>query len=242
MMTTDGFRTTGLGLLAAGALLLSACGGSETAAGSGDEIASLDDGGDERGDRDLADQPDETDADASADAQAAALEFSACLRDEGLDVPDVVVDAEGNLQLREVLQDLDPQDGSFREAMESCAELLDGVGFGGGRRAAIADDPEIADAFLEFSDCIRGQGFEDVPDLTLPAPGEGGGPGAGEGAPGRGQGDREGGFGDRNARFAEQLGLDAEDPDVAAALDTCAPVIDQAFADAGIGGPAESDR
>jgi len=213
-------------------IALSACGGSSEAT-SDDEIASLETD-------EFAEDGDPNDADTGElRADEAALEFSECLRGEGFDVPDIGVDSDGNIQLREAFANIDRQDGSFRDGMEACADILEGVGFGGGGRGAFDDNTEIADAFLEFSDCVRAEGFEDIPDLTLGAPGGGEGPGEG-GAPaegGPGSGEREGGFGDRSALFAEGLGLDADDEDVIAALDVCSPIIDQAFSDAGIGEP-----
>ena len=111
---------------------------------------------------------------------------------------------------------------------------------------AALESPEVQDGLLAFSDCVREAGY-DVGDLTLGgAPGgQGGGQEGGdvEGAGGAGDADRPGGgerqqgFGNRNARFADQLGLDYEDPDVMTAIDGCAPLIEDAFADAGLGQP-----
>lgn len=228
MKTSMGSPTAALGLLAAGALVLSACGGGESEAGTDDEIASLEDA---TGDDDTVAA--ETNDGASVDdVEQVALDFSACLRGEGVDIPDIGVDADGNINLRDAMQSAEIDRETMRGAMEACGEILEGVGFGGGQRGRIADNPEIADAFLDYSDCIRGQGFEDVTDLTFGGPGQNA-----DEAPGQGEGQRQGGFGDRNARFADQLGLDAEDPEVAAALETCQPIIDQAFTDAGIAAP-----
>jgi len=122
--------------------------------------------------------------------------------------------------------------------MQECRVILDGIGFGGrGGRAALTDNPELQDALVAFSDCIRQQGF-DVGDIELGGgPGQGGGngtpPGNGDGQPQRGQGAAQGNF-DPNSRFAAALGLDPEDPDVAAALEECSPIMDAAFAEAGV--------
>jgi hypothetical protein len=219
-----------------GLLALAGCGaGDSDAAASGDNgIATLqtDDSGTETegAATDDADRP---------SADEAALEFSQCLRDEGLDVADIGVDADGNIDIRSALDSVDPGDESFRTAMQSCSEILGDVGFGGGR-AGTFDETELQDAYLEFSECIRTEGFEDVPDLSFQAPG-GGRPGAGDGAPTppadgsapeRGEGQRAGNFGDRTSRLAEGLDLDPDDPAVIAALDACSPIIDNAF-----GGP-----
>ena len=212
--------------------MLSACGGSSEAAEES-EIASL-----ETDQGTVAEQESSGEGDEEMSADEAALAFSQCLRDEGLDVADIGVDADGNIDVRSALQGIDPGSTGFREALESCREILEGVGFGGRQGpGGLADNTEIADALLEFSDCIRDEGFEDVADLTIGRPDAGadtdddpdGAPPAGGG------GDREGGFGDRSTRFAERMGLDPEDPDVVAAMDECMPIVDQAFASAGLG-------
>ncbi len=218
-----------------GALALSACGSGDASEAAADsELATLE----------TSDSIAAGDSDAivaavgEMTADQAALALSECLRAEGIDVPDIGVDANGNIDLRGAFQDLGPGDELFRDAMDVCRETLDGVEFGGGGRGALADNTEIQDAFLEFSDCIRAEGFEDIADLTFGRP-DGGQPADdGDGArPEPGQGDREGGFGDRSGFFAQRLDLDPEDPAVIAALDVCSPIIDQAFTDAGVGQP-----
>ncbi|MGI9612837.1 MAG: hypothetical protein ACR2QO_08020 [Acidimicrobiales bacterium] len=223
-------------MLAALALLGTACSGSEADAST--EVATLESAESESV---------ESDADvaaATADPDDAALAFSACMREEGIDFPDLSVDAEGNIELREAFQSVDRNVDGFRDAMDACNSLLGETAFGG--RGAALESPEVQDGLLAFSDCVREAGY-DVGDLTLGgAPGgQGGGQEGGdvEGADGAGDEDRPGGgerqqgFGNRNARFADQLGLDYEDPDVMTAIDGCAPIIEDAFANAGIGQP-----
>lgn len=224
MSTTTSPRTLLAAVAVAGSIVsLSACGGSSEASTGDQLVASL-----------QTESSDATtgtvDAEPALTPDEAALALSECLRDEGLDVGDIPVGADGEIDMQGTFQALDPQQEGFRDGMEACGDILDGVGFGGGR-GALADDPAIADAFLEFSDCVRDEGFEDIPDLTAGrlVPGD-----DGEGPPGGGQGTREGGFGDRATIFAERLALDPDDPDVVAAIDTCLPIIDQAFSDAGV--------
>ncbi len=170
------------------------------------------------------------------DPEEVALEFSACMREEGVDFPDLGVDADGRLNLRSGFEGLDPRSDEFRSAMDICQPIIESAGFGAGGRAAIGENVEIQDALVEFSACVRDGGY-DVGDLNLGGPGNGGqAPADGEqGDEPRGQGQGQGGFGDRTARFADQLGLDFEDPEVAAVIDGCMPVIDEAFTAAGIG-------
>ena len=225
-------------VLASFGLLAASCGGSSEDASDG--VATLEDQASEPiGDAAAAETLE--DAEPELSAEEVALEFTQCLRDEGAEVADVGVDAEGRIQLRDAFQSVDRQDESFQAAMDVCQPLLESVGFGQAGRAAIGENVEIADALVEFSQCIRDAGY-DVGDLELGgAPGQGGQPPAdadGDGAA-RGEAQRQGGFGDRSARFADQLGLDIEDPDVAATMDVCTPIIDAAFSAAGIGQPPQ---
>ncbi|MDA2988478.1 MAG: hypothetical protein O2815_05290 [Actinomycetota bacterium] len=177
-------------------------------------------------------------AEEALSADEAALELSQCLRDQGLDVADIAVDADGNINLRSALDNVERGNTGFRDAMDACADILENTSFGGGGRGGDFDEIAMQDAYLEFSDCIREQGFEDIEDLSFQAPGGRGGAGGAGGdedppedgaAPGRGEGQREANFGDANSRFAEALGLDPDDPAVVAALDKCSPLIENAF-------------
>ncbi len=239
-------RMTNLGVstaLATVLLLASACGGGsesategvaslDVAAGSGEETAAA---------------GDETTTD--LEPEEAALAFSACMRDEGLDFPDIAVDAEGRIDLRSGFDDLDPRSEEFQAAMQNCQSFIESAGFGEGGRAGIGENVEIQDALVEFSACVRDEGY-DVGDIELGGPGQAGGAApntddAGDGTTdgtdgeatgeGRGQGQRQGGFGDRSTQFATQLGLDYDDPEVATVIDGCMPIIDEAFAGAGLG-------
>lgn len=186
-----------------------------------------------------------TAGDPALTADEAALEFSQCMRDGGLDFPDIGVDAEGNPELRGAFVDagLDPRSDEFRTMLETCGPILQQAGFGGGGRAQLADNPEFQDALVEFSECLRDRGY-DVGDIQFGA-GPGGqgqapadGDAAGEQGP-RGQGQGQGGFGDRSARLAQALGLDVDDPQVESDIDECGVVLDTALAAAGIAGAGQ---
>ena len=209
--------------LAATALLAGACGSSGAEQSSG--VASLQDG-DTVEEADSAAVP----GDDLATAEDAALAFSACMRAEGLDFPDIGVDADGNPEIRDAFQaaGVDPGSPEFRDAMATCGELLADAGFGGGRGAR-ADDPARQDAFVAYSGCLRDEGL-DVGDLV---PGGGAAAGAEDG-PQRGQGR---GSGDRIANLARALGVDPDDPAVAAGLEACAPILDDALGQ----GPGAAD-
>ncbi|MEM9042551.1 MAG: hypothetical protein AAGD33_21915 [Actinomycetota bacterium] len=241
-------------LLAAAAL--SACGGTTSADGgssetspddvsnleettidaSSDEVASLEE---------TTDDADSTDAGSTLDADEAALEFSACLREQGLEVPDIGVDADGNIQLRDAFAEIDRTDELFQTAMGTCQGIIADVGFGGGGGgpgAAIRDNVEVQDALVELVDCMRDEGHTDATQLELGQPGGQGADGEGGGPPQAGQGGQAGqgqgqgpGQGGRATRLITQMGLDPEDPAVVESMEVCMPIIDEAFAAAGVG-------
>lgn len=192
-------------LAGAGLLLGAACSGSS----DGGEVATL-----SAGTQDSAEP-----AEASArETEEQLVAYSQCLRDQGLDVADPEVDADGNLVMGR------PRFGgggggggtggggfdrdAFVKAQETCGEPpVGGFGRAGGDASAMQD------TMLAFAECMRGEGF-DVPDPDFS--GATGGAGAG------------GIFG----------ALDRDDPKVAAAMESCQSV----FADAGFGGNGGGQR
>jgi hypothetical protein len=153
-------------------LLLVACGGGESndgvasasEDGSGSDDAS---GGDDSGD-------DSSDDGSASDSEEALLDWVACMRDEGVDVPDPQVDADGNLTFGLGLGggggggggggQVDPE--ALQDAMEVCGEIPQSA-FGGEQ----PDQTEVQDTLLEFAQCMRENGY-DMPDPDFS--GEGG--------------------------------------------------------------------
>ena len=104
-----------------------------------------------------------------------AIEFSQCMRDQGLDFPDPTLDAEGNLAMGDFdMSALGSNPDEIRNmlanAMDACSEFLEGVSFGGGR---LPDLVELQDTFLEFATCMRDNGY-DMPDPDFTGGGFGG--------------------------------------------------------------------
>jgi hypothetical protein len=208
-----------LGAVAAAVTLTAGCGGSDDA-GAGD-VASLD----------AAASATEAAADrataATTSDDEALLEWAQCMRDNGVDVADPTVDADGNPQFAPPGGDsgIDPQSEEFQAAGEACNSLLEGTTFGGG-----AQLDGVQDLFVEFADCLRDQGL-DVGDPDLgdgpPAGGDAGGPGAGPGDPGDGL----------TAELLEGIvpGLDAGDPATQPAVDACESILVDGLDAAGIG-------
>ncbi|GAA2264985.1 hypothetical protein GCM10009853_017910 [Glycomyces scopariae] len=96
-------------------------------------------------------------ASAEAGEEGASLEqslqdFAECMREQGVDFPDPDPDGgfEGAEELREAMEN-EP------EAVEACEEHL-----ASGEMSL--DDPEIQAALLDFAQCMRDNGVEDMPD------------------------------------------------------------------------------
>jgi len=173
-------------------LVLAACSSDD-----GSQVASIEDvvgSGDGTGeeiDSDVADQE-------------AILEFSQCIRDNGVEeFEDPVIGADGSIEFSFGGRSDDPEGDrdAMTAAFEACQEHLDGLAFGPGSM----DLTEIEDTMLEFAICMRENGV-DMPDPDFSNLGfDGGTPGDGEG----------GIFGGA---------IDLGDPDVEAALEACREV------------------
>jgi hypothetical protein len=182
------------------------------------------------------------------DSQDAILAYAACMRENGVPMQDPTFDANGTMTGGGCGRDsgIDPRSTEFQTAQDACGSLIEGIDFGRGRRGNF-DPAAIQSALSDFTSCLREQGLQ-VDDITLPQPGAGGPGGANAGSlpvpdgsipPGgfdgpppsfQGGGNVPGGAGfDPTTRMIEQLGLDATDPAVKAALDICQPILTKAF-------------
>lgn len=230
-------RTPTLVLLVAGlAIAASACGG---AAASSAKVATLSSG------------PSGSDVTATtepANDQETALKFVACLREQGLNVPDPKFDADGNVDggLFPEGSGIDRRADATRAALEKCRSIIGNVRFGpGGGRF---DPEQMQAAFNDFTSCLRSKGL-DVKDVTFRRGGQGGngngngngggngnanggngasgadGPRDGFGPPPGESGPRGGQGFDPTRRLMRQLDLDETDPAVKAAVDACEPAL-----------------
>lgn len=179
-------------MLIAFVLVLAACSNDD-----GSQVASLEDA---VGSGDVTAEAVDTDV---AD-QEAILEFSQCIRDNGVeDFEDPQIGADGSIEFSFGGRSDDPEGDrdAMRTAFEACQEHLEGLAFGPGS----IDLTEIEDTMLEFSICMRENGV-DMPDPDFSNLGLGGGD------EGSGDGDIFGGA------------IDLDDPAVAAALEECQEV------------------
>jgi hypothetical protein len=133
--------------------------------------------------------------------EEALLAFTACLRENGVDIDDPTVDVDGNVRLNAPARQggREGPDGNedFRQARQACADLLSDVALGSGRDA---DRTELEDDLVTFAGCMRDNGY-DMPDPDFSSFG----PGSGGGGP-----------------FGE---IDQDDPAFQAASDACADIL-----------------
>ncbi len=135
------------------------------------------------------------------------LAFAECMRENGVDFPDPVVEADGTVTFgrrpgggaggAQGAQDVG-RDPDLPAAQEACGGMLEGLAFGRGQGGF--DQIELQDTLLEFAQCMRDHGVDmGDPDLSRFGPG-----GNDDDQPG-------GPFG----------GIDSDDPDFAAAFEVC---------------------
>lgn len=155
------------------AMTLAACGG-----GDGDEAVSaapvvVEAEQDQAVSTDQADEP--TAAVAEATDEERALEFAQCMRDNGIDFPDPVINADGSIDLAGNVTpgSIDPTSDTFNAAAEVCGPIVAGASFLPG---ADIDETEQQATLLAFAECLRGLGY-DVIDPVL-SDIQAGGPGA----------------------------------------------------------------
>lgn len=186
-------------LIAAVALVAAACGDGD---GGTADVASLENTDTlapvAAGDLEATDQTEATTTTEALDAEEALLAFTQCMRDNGVEISDPEMDADGNLRLS---RPTGAGDGEFdreaaRAARDACSEFLDGVAQG----FRNVDQTELQDNLLAYAQCIRDNGYEDMGDPDLSNFGPGAGPGQGGGP------------------FGE---IDREDPDFIAADEAC---------------------
>jgi len=187
-------------LLVVCALVATACAGESDAEG----VASLEG----------SEPTNSTEAEGSAaagqiDTEQAMLNFTQCLRDEGLDIQDPEMDADGNLNFRQLAQGAEGLDReTLRAGFEACQSELEGITLGGGPGF---DRTAIQDTLIEYAACMRDNGYDmEDPDLSNFGPGSGG-----EGQPGQGSGP----FGS----------IDPDDPAFTAANEVCQEVFTSAL-------------
>jgi hypothetical protein len=146
-------------IAALAAFILGACGGDGD--GAADGVASLDDAATDEPSSDSAAPTATTEP---VDQEEALLAFAACMRENGVDMPDPEVDENGGVMIQIGDGEQEPGDGppeGVDEAMDECGDLMprgpverDGEGF---------DPTQMQDEMLAFTQCMRDNGI-DMPD------------------------------------------------------------------------------
>ncbi len=99
--------------------------------------------------------------------EAATVEFTACMRDQGIEVPDIRLDDQGRPMLDDAFAAADPSSLELRGALATCASILTQSG-----ALDLSTDPELQALIVEqlkvFSECMRDEGVTEFPD---PSPG-----------------------------------------------------------------------
>jgi len=109
-----------------------------------------------------------------AGLEEALLAFTACMREEGIDLPDPELDAAGNLKLVSFMADAGMAAAAaggteaLREAATACRSHLVGVAL----RFASIDRTEMQDRLLAYAGCMREHGY-DLPDPDFSGAGPG---------------------------------------------------------------------
>lgn len=181
-------RRSVVALCSAAGLVLAACGGGDDDNSATPDVV-IDGVADAAGDDDVAGSDSLSAAESSPDSSSTsdeqlALEFAQCMRDEGVDWPDPVTNADGSIDFfggqgpgAAGGGDGQGPDETRRAAFQVCGSLVEGASFlpGGGQI-----DAEAQDTLLDFAECLRDNGLEvDDPDFDNFGPGAGGGGGGG---------------------------------------------------------------
>jgi hypothetical protein len=206
---------TTFGAIAFAVLALTACGGGGGGAGASNGVASLDDDGNSAG----GSSTDDTVAD--EDIEEALLDWAACMREQGVDIPDPTVDSDGRIMIGGPRPGEDDASDSSseppdREAMDAAREKC-----GDPPRPAGAFNEEDREKFqesaLKFAQCMRDEGITDFPDPDFSQ--------QGPGVVMRGR-DSDSGSDDASDAGGRVTGgpfgdIDVDDPEVQAAMDAC---------------------
>jgi hypothetical protein len=100
-------------------------------------------------------------ADDVLDDEAKVMAFVQCMRDEGIEFKDPVVDSDGNVQRPELVEGVTVTREELAAPYEACSQHLEGLSFGRERK----DLTERVDQMVELATCLRDKGY-DVDDPT----------------------------------------------------------------------------
>ncbi len=140
-------------------LVVAACGGGgDDSEDSLDGVASLDGGSSAEEAGSSGDSPDR------ASFEDGLLAFTTCMRENGVEIPDIQVDASGAPRIPAGgLSNLDTSSPEFLLAFNACVSILADAS-----PIDVTSDPELSaaiqDQLQEFAQCMRREGVADFPD------------------------------------------------------------------------------
>jgi hypothetical protein len=152
--------------------------------------------------------------------EEALLDWSACMRDEGVDIPDPEISEDGGIMLGGPRQDGEDGDDGGQppldlDAMEEAQEVCGDPPMIGGELSE-EELQERQDEALAFSECMRDEGITDFPDPDLSQQGPGG-PATRSSAD-----DEDGGDVPDGPRIVGPWGeIDLSDPEMSDAFEAC---------------------
>lgn len=96
---------------------------------------------------------------AIVDQELELLDFSECMRNEGIDIGDPTIDANGNVSIGTPMNMISDH-GALMAAYDVCDDFISGrpLGHGGEDRTAVHD------RLVNFAKCVRENGYYDLPD------------------------------------------------------------------------------
>jgi hypothetical protein len=100
-------------------------------------------------------------ADDVLDDEAKVMAFVQCMRDEGIEYKDPLVDSDGNVQRPELVEGVTVTRKELAAPYGACSHHLEGLSFGRER----GDVTERVDQMVELATCLRDKGY-DVDDPT----------------------------------------------------------------------------
>jgi hypothetical protein len=206
------------------ALTLTACGGS--GGGGNNGVASLESNGDGNN---ASGSTDTTVAD--EDLEEALLDWAACMRENGVDIPDPQVDGDGRIMIGGPPPGGDDDDSDSgastdppdREAMDQAREECGDPPRPAGSFSE-QDREEMQEHALKLAECMRDEGIEDFPDPDFSQMGPGVVTRENDSA------DDEADDGEARLSAGPFGDIDMDDPEVQAAMDACREKLGDDFA------------
>ena len=92
----------------------------------------------------------------SVDDEAKVMAFVQCMRDQGIEYKDPVVDSEGNVQRPEFVEGFTATREELAAPYEACSHHLEGITMGRGR----TDLSEQIDKFVALASCLSDKGYD----------------------------------------------------------------------------------